>query len=142
MSDEKKNDRFFTKATMALSNCFPRMQKLAKLVFRFPEQKKILKSKIRPRQDLPTGKIGSFFKRCPGRGRTWDLLVFVYFLSLKQRLRPLGYCAPLTLLALANEPPLGAGFRRTVKNNLPNLFVASMNAYFATVFNLNSNHVY
>ena len=29
-------------------------------------------------------------------GRTWDLLVFVYFLSLKQRLRPLGYCAPPT----------------------------------------------
>ena len=27
-------------------------------------------------------------------GRTWDLLVFVYFLSLKQRLRPLCYCAP------------------------------------------------
>ena len=27
------------------------------------------------------------------RGQTWDLLVFIYFLSQKQRLRPLGYCA-------------------------------------------------
>ena len=37
-----------------------------------------------------------FLKKVPRPGgRTWDLLVFVYFLSLKQRLRPLGYCAPL-----------------------------------------------
>ena len=35
-----------------------------------------------------------FYKACPVRGRTWDLLVFVYFLSQKQHLRPLGYCAP------------------------------------------------
>ena len=35
-----------------------------------------------------------FFKGAQAGGRTWDLLVFVYFLSLKQRLRPLGYCAP------------------------------------------------
>jgi len=39
----------------------------------------------------------TFFLRCPGGGRTWDLLVFIYFPSLKQRLRPLGYCAPLSL---------------------------------------------
>ena len=36
-----------------------------------------------------------FFKDCPGQGRTLDLLVFVYFLSLKQHLRPLVYCVPL-----------------------------------------------
>ena len=39
-----------------------------------------------------------FFKGAQAGGRTWDLLVFVYFLSLKQRLRPLGYCAPHLLL--------------------------------------------
>ena len=37
-----------------------------------------------------------FQKGAQAGGRTWDLLVFVYFLSLKQRLRPLGYCAPLS----------------------------------------------
>jgi len=37
----------------------------------------------------------SFFKRCQGRRANLDIMVFVYFLSLKQRLRPLGYCAPL-----------------------------------------------
>ena len=79
LSDEKKNDRFFTKATMALSNCFPRMQKLAKLVFRFPEQKKILKSKIRPRQDLPTGKIGSFFLKVPRPGANMGSFGFRLF---------------------------------------------------------------
>ena len=31
-------------------------------------------------------------------GRTWDLLFFVYFLSLKLWLRRLGYCAPLPSL--------------------------------------------
>ena len=37
-----------------------------------------------------------FFKDCPAQagGQTWDLLVFVYFISKKERLRPLGYCAP------------------------------------------------
>ena len=35
-----------------------------------------------------------FFKGAQAEGQTWDLLVFVYFLSLTQRLRPLGYCAP------------------------------------------------
>ena len=29
-----------------------------------------------------------FLKGAQAGGRTWDLLVFVYFLSLKQRLRP------------------------------------------------------
>ena len=29
------------------------------------------------------------------RGQTWDILVFVYFLSQQQLIRPLGYCAPL-----------------------------------------------
>ena len=29
------------------------------------------------------------------RGQTWDILVLVYFLSQQQRIRPLGYCAPL-----------------------------------------------
>ena len=32
---------------------------------------------------------------CRIGGSIWDLFVFVYFLSLKQRLRPLGFCAPL-----------------------------------------------
>ena len=37
------------------------------------------------------------FKDCPGRGggRTWNLLVLVYFLSQKHHLRTLDYCAPL-----------------------------------------------
>ena len=34
-------------------------------------------------------------KIAQAKGRTWDLLVFIYFLSQKQRLTPLGYCAPL-----------------------------------------------
>ena len=40
---------------------------------------------------------GVFFikKGAQAGGRTWDLLVFVYFLSLRQRLTPLGHCAPL-----------------------------------------------
>ena len=42
----------------------------------------------------------SFFKGAQAGGRTRDLLVFVYFLSLKQRLRPLGYCAPFRFLIL------------------------------------------
>ena len=43
--------------------------------------------------------VDSFFlKGAQAGGRTWDLFgFFVYFLSLKQRLRPLGYCAPLLL---------------------------------------------
>ena len=32
----------------------------------------------------------------PGRGRTWVISAIIYFLSLKHRLRPLGYCALLT----------------------------------------------
>ena len=44
--------------------------------------------------DIYTKYEESFFKGAQAGGRTWDLLVFVYFLSLKQRLRPLGYCAP------------------------------------------------
>ena len=44
--------------------------------------------------------IAKVFKRCPGggggRGQARDLLVYVYFLlTLKQRLKPLGYCFPL-----------------------------------------------
>ena len=35
-----------------------------------------------------------FFKGAQAGRQTWDLLVLIYFLSLKQRLRPLGYCAP------------------------------------------------
>ena len=37
-----------------------------------------------------------FSKIAQAGRRTWDLLVFVYFLSLKQRHRPLGYCAPIS----------------------------------------------
>jgi len=37
-----------------------------------------------------------FLKGAQAGGQTWDLLVFVYLLSLKQRLRPLGYWAPLS----------------------------------------------
>ena len=36
----------------------------------------------------------NFFKDCPCWGQTWDLSVFVYFLCLKQHLRPFSYCAP------------------------------------------------
>ena len=36
-----------------------------------------------------------FLKAAQAGGRTWDLFVFVYFLSQLQHLRPLGYCAPL-----------------------------------------------
>ena len=44
-------------------------------------------------------KVIDSMRRFPRPGRqTWDLLVFVYFLSLKQCLRPLGYCAPLVRL--------------------------------------------
>ena len=35
---------------------------------------------------------------CLCRGRTWDLLVQIYFHCLKQRFGPLGYCAPYLLL--------------------------------------------
>jgi len=35
-----------------------------------------------------------FFKGSQAGGRTWDLLVFAYFLSPKHRLRTLSYCAP------------------------------------------------
>jgi len=34
----------------------------------------------------------------PGRGRTWDLLAYVYILSLNQRLRSLGYCTPFAAM--------------------------------------------
>ena len=33
-------------------------------------------------------------KDCTGWGGKWDLLALIYFLSIKHRLRPLGYCAP------------------------------------------------
>ena len=46
----------------------------------------------------------------PGGG-TWDLLVFVYFLSLEQRLRPLDYCAPFERADLVAVPEEG-GFGR------------------------------
>ena len=50
--------------------------------------------------DLPTK---SFFKRCPGRGANLgSFWFFIYFLSLKQRLRPLGYCAPLPSRSSSN----------------------------------------
>ena len=39
----------------------------------------------------------SFFKIAQARGRTWDLLVLVYFPSIKQRHRPFGYCPPVSL---------------------------------------------
>ena len=35
------------------------------------------------------------FFNCPGQGGTWNLLVPVHFLSAKQRLTPLRYCALL-----------------------------------------------
>ena len=44
--------------------------------------------------------VVSFFKGAQAGGQTWDLMVFVYFLSLMQRLRPLGYCAPLAFRQL------------------------------------------
>jgi len=54
-----------------------------------------------PRRQAPSApqpvlirNLGVFLNGAQAGGRTWDLLVFVYFLSLKQRLRPLCYCAP------------------------------------------------
>ena len=42
------------------------------------------------------GFLSGFFLKVARAGRrTQDLLVFVYFLNSKQRLRPLGYCSPL-----------------------------------------------
>ena len=38
-----------------------------------------------------------YLKGTQAGGRTWDLWGFVYFLSLKQRFRPLGHCAPQML---------------------------------------------
>ena len=41
----------------------------------------------------------TFFKDCPGRGaRMGSSVFFVDFISLKQRLRPLGYCATTATL--------------------------------------------
>jgi len=36
----------------------------------------------------------TFLKGAQAGGRAWDLLILIYFHSLKQRLRQLGYCAP------------------------------------------------
>ena len=41
-----------------------------------------------------------FLKIVQLREQTWDLLVFVYFSILKQRLRPLSYCAPPFIIPL------------------------------------------
>ena len=38
------------------------------------------------------------FKIAQAKGQTWDLLLFVYFISQKQCLRPLSCCAPLNNL--------------------------------------------
>ena len=38
--------------------------------------------------------LDPFFSRLPRPDRTWDILGFVYFLSLKQCLRPISYCDP------------------------------------------------
>ena len=47
----------------------------------------------------------SYLKFAQGWGRTWYLLVVVYFLSQQQHLGPLGYCAPqLHLLANKSQP--------------------------------------
>ena len=40
----------------------------------------------------------NYFKDYPGWVQTCDLLLFIYFLFFKQRLRPLGYCARLGLI--------------------------------------------
>ena len=39
-------------------------------------------------------------------GRTWDLLVFICFLSQLQRLRPLSYCAPQPCISLTLQVQL------------------------------------
>ena len=41
-----------------------------------------------------------FLKVAQAGGRTWDLLIFVYFLSQLQCLRPLGYCVSFRILNL------------------------------------------
>ena len=42
--------------------------------------------------------VGSFLLEVPGPGGlSWDLLVFIYFLSNKQGLRPLSYCTTLRI---------------------------------------------
>ena len=41
------------------------------------------------------GEVNYFFKRLPRPGgRTWDILVLIYFLFQLQHLRSLGYCSP------------------------------------------------
>ena len=52
------------------------------------------------KQELGTCDTFFFVKGAQVRWRTWDLLIFVYFLSQLQHLRPLGYCAPLELVIL------------------------------------------
>ena len=39
-----------------------------------------------------------FFKGAQVGGRTWDLFYFRFIFSHKQRLRPLGYYAPFTIM--------------------------------------------
>ena len=46
---------------------------------------------------MPRSLLLIFLKIARVEGQTWYLMVFVYFLSLKQRLRPLGYCATPSL---------------------------------------------
>ena len=43
---------------------------------------------------LESAYLSLFFKIAQAEGWAWDLLIFVYFLSQKQYLRLLGYCAP------------------------------------------------
>ena len=44
-----------------------------------------------------------FFKGAQVGGRTWVLFDFRLFFSHKQRLGPLGYCAPLTLVKFSKR---------------------------------------
>ena len=43
-----------------------------------------------------------FLKFAQARGRTWNLCGFSFIFSHKQRIRPLGYCAPLRMAILLN----------------------------------------
>ena len=63
------------------------------------------------------------FKIAQAKGQTWDLLLFVYFISQKQCLRPLSCCAPLTISTFrVRVIPL---FLHSMKNltTLGNVFV-------------------
>ena len=59
-----------------------------------------------PNWKSPNWKRGnkSLFLRCPGRANLRSFWLFVYFFSLKQRLRPLGHCAAKKSSSLWLDP--------------------------------------